>query len=121
MSRQSFWLGDTCLGSREINSYTTQSMDGSLQVANSWGLCCSPCQAIWAKVINEHPGTYFQVMSRRCPEHARGVEDGVFSSRSSRFAILPVEHDWPEGAIRHDFTTLLRSAEHNLPQLKEIA
>lgn len=120
--KQTFFLGDRCLGSREIPASWPAAFDSKACPARfqhtNIAYCCPTCGEIWGRVWHEvaMPGWQFEV--RQCAKHPILGFPWTDWKRGSFMHPFPehehplrFEADWPDDVVRWEFKLLMDKLE----------
>ena len=106
MATQHFFVGQTWLGSREIE--TMRLIPGlEIRPQHSYAYFCMHCGEIWGRLMHEK-AKLTQVVNRSCSAHGDGRLSGnpEWFDEPTRF-----ENDWPDEAVKYEFFLQLSKFE----------
>ncbi|QGH72967.1 MAG: putative zinc-ribbon protein [Siphoviridae sp. ctdEk19] len=111
MPTQHFFAGSQYLGSRQVPA--ALYIKGQLSELTNDAFCCPSCGEVWARVTYDDPRPWY-FRHRSCRRCAEGNDSGLLSD-PGHWQASPLEFtpDWPEGAVRWEFQSLLSIFERN--------
>ena len=109
MATQHFFVGQTWLGSREIE--TMRVIPGlDVRPHHSYAYFCMHCGEIWSRLLHDK-ARLTQVVTRNCAVHG----DGRLFCPAGWFDVpTRLEDDWPDEAIKYEFFLALNQFETEL-------
>jgi len=124
--KQTFFLGDRCLGSREVEEVwypeSRTNPPGAAFRHTNLALCCPVCGEIWGRVMYDRAMPNWLFETRRCGKHPDGELElaGWIEWRQGSFIHpfpeqphpLNFSDDWPEEAVKWEFKVLLQKFNH---------
>lgn len=115
MPIQSFWTS-TYLGDREAHPIV-KSRDSETHILANLAYYCPHCGDVWGRITTSQQNAPWNFRSRHCRRCGPGPwRDAGLLSDVPHWGDGPYSfaHDWPEGAIRWEFHSLLLLEKDNV-------